>query len=282
MNHTEQLRADLCREKAEYESKLAAVNEDLATLSGETEGRAPVVSLAEFRNENLSDFIWLVNGSLTHGAVAMLAADAGLGKTTLLVQLSLCLSAGIDPFPGMTIPRPEPTLYIAAEGSRGAFQGRVEAARKALGISPGIGWFLQKERTTDYQIGGATLEAMVSKSKAALVILDTIGFFWSGDENSAVEWKQGVMIPLRNLTAKYGCAFMLVHHHGKESEHRKGWQRARGTIAMYADLDAFYQLDLVESEPPTPWRRLLVQTKNRFGMTGEWELEFDAGNARFK
>lgn len=276
----------LLKEIRQLELEASVRLEELRTmregLTGEMVTQAPVVSLAEFRNENLSDFSWLISGVLTRGGLSILASDSGLGKSTLLVQLTLCLSAGRDPFAGLEIPRRAPTLYIAAEGSRGAFQARVETARRVLGIDCGVGWFIQKERTTDFQIGSPTLEAMIARSRAELVIMDTLGYFWGGDENSAVEWKQGVVLPLLSLQEKHGCAFMIVHHHGKASEYRKGAERVRGTTAMKADADQLFQLDLVDSEPAAPWRRLLTQTKNRFGRTGEWVLEFDAENARFK
>ena len=270
----------------DLESRLQKVRELRAETAGEAVLTKNVVPLADFINERNTDFEWLIGGSLAMGSVAMLAADPAMGKTTLLVQIALCLAAGRDPFYEAHVPRPIECLYIAAEGSRGAFQNRVMKARETLNIPMSAGWFIQAGGNTDYKIGSSGLEGMIEKTKAQFVVLDTIGYFWNGDENNAVEWKQRVMVPLRKLTSAYGCTFLLVHHFVKQSEERKGWQRARGTSAMFADLDAFYQLEPgtvgdPSQEEPGVERRILTQAKNKYGLTRQWGLRFNASQARF-
>lgn len=258
---------------------LAECRRDITEVTGE-EDEAPVAQLDEFLAERNTDFDWIVGGSLARGSVGMLVADPAVGKTTLLVQLALKLSAGKEPWYDAPVSRPFQTLYVSAEGSRGAFQARVRTAREALSIPIGTGWFIQRKGVTDYQIGGTTLEAMIRKSGAELVILDTIGYFWKGDENSAVEWKSMVMKPLRDLISRHGCTFLLVHHQIKATPGREGWQRARGTSAMFADLDAFFRLEVDETDQSGA-TRVLSQDKNKYGLTQKWTLRFDAATARF-
>lgn len=275
MSLLERLRA----EEVRLVDTLAECRRDISEITGE-ETEAPVTQLDEFLAERNTDFDWIVGGSLARGSVGMLVADPAVGKTTLLVQMALCLSAGRAPWYDAPVARPFQTLYVSAEGSRGAFQARVRTAREALGIPVGIGWFIQRSGVTDYQIGGPTLDGMIRKSAADLVILDTIGYFWKGDENSAVEWKAQVMKPLREMIAKYGCTFLLVHHQIKATPGREGWQRARGTSAQFADLDAFYRLE-VDDNDQSGVTRVLSQDKNKYGLTQKWSLRFDAATARF-
>jgi RecA-family ATPase len=272
----ERLRA----EETRLLTNLAECRAYISDITGEEAEEAPVTQLDEFLAERNTDFDWIIGGSLARGSVGMVVADPAVGKTTLLVQLALCLSAGRSPWYDAPVGRAFQTLYVSAEGSRGAFQGRVRTARESLGIPTGTGWFIQRQGVTDYQIGGHTLEAMIRKSKAELVILDTIGYFWKGDENSAVEWKAQVMKPLRDLIARHGTTFLLVHHQIKATPGREGWQRARGTSAMFADLDAFFQLEAVDTDP-TGMKRVFSQAKNKYGLTGKWELTFDPAQARF-
>jgi RecA-family ATPase len=277
---TPTLLEEIQKAERDAEERLAEIRKLRDELLGENGDRAPVVPLTDFLAERNTDFEWLIGGSLAADSVVMVAGDPATGKTTLLVQIALCLAAGRAPFYDAHVAGPIPCLYIAAEGSRGAFQARVATARKALGIAPGAAWFIQKRGTTDFRIGSPTLEAMVAKTKAKLVVLDTIGYFHTGDENNANDWKRCVMVPLRNLIARHGCTFLLVHHFVKASPDRQGWQRARGTSAMFADLDAFYQLEAAEGDPVGD-KRVLVQSKNKYGLTRRWHLTFDAQNARF-
>ena len=268
------------KEHAEEMARLTSIRAEAMRDLGEETETSPVVSLQQFLDEHNTDFDWLIGGSLARGAIAMLAAESGAGKTCLLVQIALCLAAGRDPFYDARVTGKFPCLYVAAEGARGAFQNRVDTARKTLGVDKSVGWFIHPPNVTDYKIGSANLERMIDKSEAKFVVLDTVSHLWTGDENSSVEWKKGCLQPLLKLVAKYGCTFMLVHHFVKASQERQGWQRARGTSAMFSDLDAFYQLEAVDGDE-TRMKRALIQSKNKFSTTRRWDLTFDAVNARF-
>ena len=276
----EHLISELRAEEQLHLKRLEQCRESLREVLGDDGEDVPVASLSEFLGERNTDFEWIVGGAIATGSVGMLVADPAVGKTTLLVQLALCLSVGRSPWYNAPVPRAVPTLYVIAEGSRAAFQARVATARESLGVPRDAGWFIQQKHVTDYKIGGSTLEAMVRRSHAGLVILDTVGYFWSGDENSAVEWKNGVMKPLREMVTRYGCTFLLVHHQVKATVNRTGWQKARGTSAMFADLDFFWQLEPVEGDEAGSARNL-VQSKNKYGQVNRWDLRFDAARARF-
>jgi predicted ATP-dependent serine protease len=238
------------------------------------------VNLSEFLSEQY-DFSWLVGGLLARGALAMLVADTGLGKSTLMAQLTLCLVHARS-FLGSRIQEPARVLMIQAEGARGAFQGRMNSATRALGLTERDAWdkwFIQAHDFDDFRIGGPGLEAIVKDSKPDLVILDTLGYFAKFNENDAVEWKQRVAIPLRRLSNDVGTSFILVHHPPKETEVNKGNRDARGTSAMRADCDHFWRLDQVKGQPSL---RELVVMKNRYGIAMTVELAFDAQNAIFR
>lgn len=202
-------------------------------------------------------------------------------NTTCLVQIALCLAAGRDPFDNAHVARAVPVLYLAAEGSRAAFQNRVRTAANSLAIPNSVNWYVQDKGVSSFNVASPEFESMVRRSKAGMAILDTIGYFWKGDENSAVEWKAGIMVPLRKLVGKYGTTFLLVHHQVKASQDRKGWQKGRGTSAMFADLDFYLRMEPVEGDV-TCARRTLYQDKNKYGVTQRWDLTFDAHSARFR
>ena len=82
-----------------------------------------------------------------------------------------------------------------------------------------------------------------------LIIADTLGYFFSGDENSAKDFKNLVVRPLKDAARKYGVAFLIVHHFGKPSELKSAQHKTRGTSAMFGDFDLFLRLERDREDP---------------------------------
>jgi RecA-family ATPase len=259
--------------------KLELCRSDIAEISGDAAEDGPV-SAVDWCGEDLGSFNWLIRGVVPREGVVVMCADAGIGKTTLICQMTICLSRGV-PFIGFEVDLPAPTLTIAAEGSRLAFRNRFMSTCRALQVDMGgLAWYVQPDRMTDYMIGSAKLDRMIARSGAKLVVLDTIGYFHTGDENDANDWKRYVMRPLRGLIAKYGCSFVLVHHHSKGAD-RHGWQKGRGTTAMYADCDVWMRLEKAEGYGDDA--RDLHIDKNKYGRMGFFEpLRFRSTEAVFE
>ena len=276
-----QLRTDLSRTRAEAE-KLEAM---IARIEGkeESEGRLST-PLSSFLAEDNLNWEWLFGGVIPTGATCIFAGEGKVaGKTTMLIQMSLCLAAGRDPFYDCRVPRAAKTLYVAAEGARAALQNRIKTAVKSLGIdaraASGL-WFIQKKETSDYMLGSRGLERMIGESGAQLVILDTIGYFMRGNESDNTDWKTHVMHPARRLTAKYGCTFIFVDHQSKPSAERKGVHKVRGASAKKDDCDVVLQLEPVPGEEESN-KRTLWLSATKYAATRRWDLTFDAEKARF-
>ena len=172
-------------------------------------------------------------------------------------------------------------LLLAAEGARAALQGRVRTATRALGYAEGPpfeSWLIHAPSFSDYRIDGG-LGVVVRDAKPDLVILDTVGYFATYDENKAEEWKAAVAIPLRALANETDAAFILVHHPPKVTDANRDQRDGRGTGAMLADCDHFWRLDAVKGEPT---QRTLVTRKNKYGAAWDMDLSFDAENAVFR
>lgn len=259
----ERLRED----EAKYEELLAETREDLARITGTR--RDPPVPLAVAMKEP-ANTRWLLNGLLVPGSTAMLAADASTGKSTLMVQMTLLLSAG-RPFLEWRVTRPIPTLYISAEGARDAFLFRVKTAAQSLGVPHNVDWFITAREFNDFDLRSSGLLRQVKSSNAEIVILDTMGYFFSGDENDASDWKRYAMDPLRRMTAETGATFILVHHKNKRTD-VDGYHAVRGSSAMTADLDLILLLDRYEptgdTVPGDENKRVLRIAKNKYGLCG--------------
>lgn len=269
------------------EADRTAAAREVERLTGLIEEIRPATKSAvegpEFWDEKLG-FEWLIGGHLARRSISMLAADPGIGKTTLMAQMTLSLSTG-RPFLGSPSPAVTRTLLIQAEGSRGAFQGRWRSACEAMGIEKADtrGWFIQADGSRDFfrdfEIGSVGFNRVLKDSGAELVILDTIGFFARFNENDPDEWRQKVMRPLRQATIEHGTSFVLVHHQPKITDANRDNRDGRGTSAMLGDCDHFWRLERVTDEPGL---RDLVVRKNKYGVEQTYRMSFDLGNAIFR
>jgi RecA-family ATPase len=236
-----------------------------------------VSTYREFMAETVG-FEWLVGGLLARQTVTMLVADPGLGKSTLMAELSLSLATG-RAFLNCPATAPAKVLMLQAEGSRAAFRHRVQTAQLAMGVTEPATWFIQAPHFFDFQIGSRGLERLIKDSGAELAILDTIGYFARFKENDAEEWREKVMVPLRKLIDETGVSIILVHHQPKITDANKEAREGRGSGAMLGDVDHFWKLEKVRDEKD---QRELVIRKNKYGAEPTIRLAFDKQNALFR
>ena len=276
LEHTMEL---LRAEERGYLEKLEACRADMAELAGDSE-KVRAVSISEWAAMDIGSVTWLVGGLIATQSVTVFAADPAVGKSTILDQLAVCVGTGKS-FVGFHATEAAPVLTIAAEGSEAARRNRYLTCCQSLGVSvDALRAYVKPSRLNEYEIGSKNFESLIESCGARLAILDTIGYFHNGDENDANDWKRCVMKPLRALSSKHGCAFILVHHHNKGAD-RQGWHKGRGTTAMFGDCDHWLRLEKAEGAPETA--RDLWVDKNKYGrMDYRVSLNFRMGGAVFE
>lgn len=263
-------------------TELIELERDIAEIEAiDTPPAPPIVPLVDFVQEGLLenyDDQWLIRSQVPKGGMGFLTADPGLGKTTLLVQISLQLAAGRPVF-GYHAPSAT-TLLVAAEGARQALASRVARAAKSLNVPTSLKtWFVQGPAISDFALTGHPFRRMMEESRPKLVILDTLKHFWRGDENNADSFSSLVTGPLKEFGAQYGTTFWLVHHHRKAAPgEESGPHRGRGTSIMFADADFWWRLERDKDGPPEA--RVLHCDKNKYGEPFvPLRLSFDGANA---
>ena len=178
-------------------------------------------------------------GGIVPGAIALIAGEPGIGKSTLLLQASAEVAS-----------TSRPVLYVTGEES--TEQVRLRSLR--LGIS-GKGLYLLATALVDDVLGE------IARVKPGLVIVDSIQALARSD----IDGSQGSLAQVR------GCAEVLIAA-AKGSGVPvilSGHVTKDGTIAGPKLLEHMVDVVLQLEGEPGGAMRLLRATKNRFGPTSE-------------
>ena len=208
-------------------------------LTKTPEGQALLGILPGFKTLDQMDeeeATWLIQGWIPSGQITLLAADGGVGKTSLWCSIIAALSSGtscmLDP-PG-TVRQPMRILFITTEDSvrkKLKTKLRLAGANQANIITPdfmdGASGSLRA-----LKFGTPQLEAAISQIKPDFAIFDPVQGMVPPDINMGNRnAMRDCMAPLIALGEKYGTTFLVVCHTNK----RKG-AYGRDRIADSADL----------------------------------------------
>jgi hypothetical protein len=178
---------------------------------------------------------------LPKGGICMVAGPSGSRKTWLMIQAAVSLATGRDLL-GLAVPQPVKTLLLECESGRTHFRNRLRNVIAGMEANTGGNLNVLGPDTKIPRIGDE-LRRLVEEHRAEVVILDTQGYFWDGDENSNTEWKHRVVRPLKEISRScaWSPSFILVHHFGK-SDSGTG-ARTRGATAIENDADSVLYLE---------------------------------------
>jgi phage/plasmid primase-like uncharacterized protein len=176
---------------------------------------------------------WLVKHWLQQDALIMVHGPSGGGKTFVVLDMCLNISAGHDLWHGNRV-KTGTVVYLAGEGHHG-LRGRI-AAWKQHHSAGALDMYLSKDgcdlnTPAGYQ---RVREAIRGGGIApSIIIVDTLHRFLLGDENSAQDAKT-MLDACGSLMAEFSCSVLLVHHTGVSDEVQ---HRARGSSAWRGALD---------------------------------------------
>lgn len=181
----------------------------------------------------------VLGGGIVPGSLVLIGGEPGVGKSTLLLQLSELLARSLPS-----------VLYVSAEES--VEQIRLRAAR--MGAVPESLWVLAETRMTE-------IVAQIETLRPRLVIVDSIQTVYSEELESAagsVTQVRDCTTALMRLAKSSGTPVFLVGHVTKE-----------GAIAGPKVLEHMVDTVLYLEGERFQHLRLLRAAKNRFGSTNE-------------
>lgn len=218
--------------------KLEALELSTPAWSKETEKKAdPFLSCfkpLDFFEEEEAE--WIVPGWIPKGQLTLIAADGGVGKTTLWCNIVSAMSSGtsciLDP-PGYTR-KAEKVGFLTTEDS---VRKKLKKKLRLAGANPHNiitpDFLADKEGLLQgLKFGSEKLRRFVSSFNLVLCVFDPVQGFVPPDINmGSRNAMRDCMAPLISLGEEYGTTFLVICHTNK----RKGaWGRDR--IADSADL----------------------------------------------
>jgi hypothetical protein len=155
----------------------------------------------------------LVDGVLPRHGVNAAIGDSNIGKSPLVVQLAVCVAAGVSFLERET--RQGKTVLVDFENT-GLLYDMIAQTTKAVGADPSL---VEKNLSIVDRDEMASLDAIVEASKdAALVVVDSFRYLTNGDEKNG-----GVVMPIMKKLGEQKNCWLLVHHirKGEQQESEK-------------------------------------------------------------
>jgi phage/plasmid primase-like uncharacterized protein len=177
---------------------------------------------------------WLIKGWAQSQALMMVHGPSGSGKTFVVLDWCCRMAASLPDWMGAKV-KPGAVVYLAGEGHHG-LRGRLAAWQTAnTGIPRGTMVLSSSGCDLDTQAGLIKARDAIAglPVRPALIVVDTLHRFLSGDENSAQDAK-AMLDSCAALMATFGCSVLLVHHTGVSDEAQG---RARGSSSWRGALD---------------------------------------------
>jgi len=176
---------------------------------------------------------WIVKNWIPRGALGMLHATSGAGKTFAMLDIALRIASGMSDWCGNII-RGGTVVYLAGEGHNGVRE-RLAAWSQRHGISDSDLYVSRTGCSLDTREGLHTVMSAVSSlpQTPVLIVVDTLHRFLEGDENSSQDASKMIRA-CDELRDEFGCSVMLVHHTGHSEIAQT---RARGSSAWKGALD---------------------------------------------
>ncbi len=191
----------------------------------------------------------VLGGGLVHGSVVLLAGEPGIGKSTLLLQISSCLTVGApNPETGEVFDRK--VLYISGEES----QGQLKLRAKRLGVRGSSLYVLTETNVS-------RIMAKIDQLHPEIIIVDSIQTMYDEHVASA----PGSVTQVRESALAFiskakmeGISVLMVGHVNKE-----GGIAGPKVLEHMVDAVLYFEGEKLRSY------RIIRAIKNRFGSTNE-------------
>ena len=190
---------------------------------------------------------WLVKHYFERDTITLLYGDSGAYKSFIAMDIGLHIASSKDWLGKKTVYGS--VFYLAGEG-HGGIRRRLlawkmvhlsERRKLPFYTSP---YAIQLDQPSNIKLLLQSIQVL--DETPALLIIDTLATsFGNGDENSAKDMSK-FLLYCQKLREVLHCAIIIVHHTGHKEK-----ERPRGSYALMAGVDAFYNIERPESKEIT-------------------------------
>jgi hypothetical protein len=225
----------------------------------------PGVLISDVQPEQVQ---WLWSGHVALGKLTVLTGDPGLGKSTLMLDISARLSTG-DAMPDDTPCAAGGVVVLTAEdGLADTVRPRLEAAGANLDQIIAIPHIktADGERAVVLPDDIGYVETAINRVNAKLVIIDPLTAYLNGRVNIWSDQQVRLALaPLSQMAERSGAAVVVIAHLNKAEDRKNALYRCGGSIALPA---AARSVLLVAAEPEVPEHRVLACLKQNLATKG--------------
>lgn len=199
------------------------------------------------RCKELDSGSFLIGGLIPQRSLGIVVGDSGIGKSPLLYQAAICITAGI-PFLGRPVSQGR-VLYLDFENGLGDVDDLVARLSRHLGLAEvPEDLLLWNYNDASPRWEPRQLACMVREAKPSWVVIDSLGAFAPEIEEKSSNVTR-VYQEFRQIIRECGTSITGVHHLRKpsskpdeappslEEDPRRWFQQARGSSALINSCD---------------------------------------------
>jgi hypothetical protein len=231
-----------------------------ASHHGATRAETPVlVNMAEVQRQEVR---WLWANRLALGAMTVLAAEPGIGKSWLSLEIAARLTTNRELPGGPTFGEGVDVLIMAAED---APDTTIRSRLQSLGADMRrVHFFVDKvhrgKREAVRLADSAVIERAAAETGAKLLIIDPMNSFMTGDSYNDVEVRR-VLTPLLRVARDRDLSILGLMHQTKNTANQAIY-RTLGSIGFNGIARVVLN---VVADKDDPRRRWLITIKNNMG-----------------
>ena len=218
-------------------------------LSAATQGTAELepLNLAELLAGPLPPTLWLWNGWLARGELALVVADPKVGKSLLALGLAAAVRRG-EPFLGADCTRGR-AGFLDFENPLDEVQKRLRAFGVTASDHDGLAYFHMPRLDLVSPEAEQVIRELIQRHELNLLVIDSARRAAPGLDENDSQSVSAVFTPLRRVSAETQAAIPVVHHARKRigENPTDAGQMVRGSGDLVASVDALFYLRAKES-----------------------------------